>query len=355
VATNDPTPAAARAASLPPPSLSTTNVLLGVLVAVVLAGTMKLAASVLVPLALAVFVAYLLAPVMAFLGRRGVPEALTLPVTLGLLVACLGGLEVLVAQTVTEIAARAPFYERRLETLAEGLLTSLGASGQALRDVDWVGQVAGAASDLVSVLFGSVIGFVGNLVLVVTYTVFILLGRKSFGTNLARAWDKPRADEIRTVLGQINLQVQRYLTTKILLSAVTGVLMYVTLVLFGVDFALFFGLLGFLLSFIPTVGSAIAALLPIGLALLQFESPLMALWVALSLIAIQQLIGNVVEPKLLGRRLNLSPIVVLFALVLFGWLWGFWGMVMSVPLMASLKIAMSHTRSLKPIAVMLEG
>ena len=328
--------------------------LLGILVAIVVAAALKIAAGILIPLVLAVFLVYLLAPVMAWLSRRGVPEALTLPVTIILLVGFAVVLQVFVSLTVAEISARAPFYSERFERLAERVLEAVGGNAHAFQEVDWVGQVSGAVSALTVGIFGSVISFVGNLVLVTAYVIFLLLGRKSIAQNLARAFDPDRAAEIRTVLGQVNQQVQQYIATKIVLSAITGGLMYAVLMIFGVDFALFFGLLGFLLNFIPTVGSAIAATLPILLSILQFDEAITVIGVALSLIAIQQIIGNAIEPKVMGERLNMSPIVVLFSLVFFGWLWGFWGMVLSVPLMATLKIAMSHSKSLKPFAVMLE-
>lgn len=328
--------------------------LLGILVAIVGAAALKVASGVLIPLVLAIFLVYLLAPVMAWLARRGVPEALTLPGTMILLIGFAVVLQIFISITVTEIADRAPFYADRFEILASRLLEAVGSNARALQQVDWVGQVTGALSDLTVGLFGSVISFVGNLVLVTAYAIFLLLGRKSFATNLSRAVAEERAEEIRNVLTQVNTQVQQYIATKIVLSAITGGLMYGALVIFGVDFALFFGLLGFLLNFIPTVGSAIAAILPILLSLLQFDSALTVAGVAISLIGIQQIIGNAIEPKVMGERLNMSPIVVLFALVFFGWLWGFWGMVLSVPLMATLKIAMSNSRALKPIAVLLE-
>jgi AI-2 transport protein TqsA len=329
--------------------------LLGVLTAIAVAFTLRLAAGVLLPFVLALFLAYLLAPIMSALAKRGVPERLTLPVAMLALVSLVIPLEMVVMRTVEQITERMPFYTARAEELTQSLADSLGAHGRTLSVATWADDISGALGQLAVDLFGSVITFVGNLVLVITCTVFMLLGRRSVEKNVERAFDPARVRELREIFEQANAQVQRYLVTKVVLSLVTGFLMYVVLALFEVDFASFWGLLGFLLNFIPTLGSAVAAVLPITVALLQFEGrEIDALWVAACLIGIQQIIGNFIEPKVQGDRLNLSPIVVLFALVLFGWLWGFWGMVLSVPLMAILKTIFEHTRSLRPVAIMME-
>jgi predicted PurR-regulated permease PerM len=334
--------------------MGTLGALLGVLVAIMVAAGLREASGVLVPLVMAFFLSYLLTPLMDFLSRRGLPVLLTLPVVLLGLLGALALLEVLVVNTVDEIAEKAPYYGQRLEEMAKDLAERLGGRRGPLANFDWVRSLTGSLSEITVDVFGEMVNFAANLALVLTYTAFILLGRASFAPKVARAFSTSRAHEIMDVLDKVNLQIQRYVVAKILLSMATGVCMGLACWVQGVDFALFWGLLGFLLNFIPTVGSAVAAMLPIALSLVQFESPLRALGVALSLIAIQQVIGNFIEPSVQGRQLNLSPIVVLFALVFFGWLWGLWGMVLSVPLVAVLKIIFEHNRALKPFAVMLE-
>jgi len=328
--------------------------LLAVLVAIFAAAALKATAGILIPLVLAIFLCYLLGPVMSFLARHRVPEGLTIPASMLLLVVALIPLNAVVVSTIGEIENRIPYYAMRFQDIADATLGALGADADFLTEANWVEEISGALSSLTVSMFGSVISFVGKLVLVITYTVFILLGRKGFEANIRRAFSARRASNLEDIFEQMNLQIQKYIATKILVSFATGFSMFLALMFFGVDFALFWGMLGFLLNFIPTVGSAIAAILPIGVAFLQFENPISAVWVAVVLIAIQQLIGNVIEPAIQGKRLNMSPIVVLFALVFFGWLWGFWGMVMSVPLMAVIKIVFEHTPALKPFAVMLE-
>ena len=331
-----------------------TTALLAVLVAIFGAAALKATSGIIIPLILAIFLCYLLSPIMSWLAEHRVPEGLTIPCAMLVLVIALIPLNAVIVSTIFELQNRVPFYAMRFEDIAGSLLDSLGTDANVLNEVNWVEDISGALTSITVTMFGSVIGFVGNLVLVVTYTAFILIGRKGFQANIERAFSQDRASELKAIFAKMNQQIQRYIATKIMLSLGTGFAMFLVLLLFGVDFALFWGLLGFLLNFIPTVGSLIAVLLPIGVALLQFSQPIDVVWVAISLVAIQQVIGNVIEPALQGKRLNMSPIVVLFALVFFGWLWGFWGMVLSVPLMAVLKIVFEHTPALKPIAILLE-
>jgi predicted PurR-regulated permease PerM len=328
--------------------------LLSVIAIVMGAMALRALSSILIPLVLAVFLCYLLLPVMGGLAKRGIPEKLTLPVTLVFLVGCLFVLDLVVVKTTDEIVNRVPFYVERIESLSAQLLTTFGEQAEVFQEVDWVGGLSGAAQSLTVGLFGNLITFVINLILVFTYTGFILIGRKSLKKNLERAFSSDRARDLQKIVEQVNGKIQQYIATKISLSLLTGFLMFVVLASFGVDFALFWGLLAFLLNFIPSLGSAVAVLLPIFVALLQFESSINVLWLGIILLIIQQVIGNVLEPAIQGNQLNMSPIIVLFSLVFFGWLWGFWGMVLSVPLVSALKIILENSTALKPIAILME-
>ena len=341
----------------PKPHLERSRVvptLLGVLVAIAAAAALRATSSVLIPLVLAIFLCYLILPVMNFLKRFRVPEALTLPASLLLIVGMIFLLNLVVVQTVGEIQEAMPRYTERMTELSDGLIAHLGDRAELIQEVDWVSEVSEALTGMTVSVFGSVVNFIGKLVLVIMYMAFIMVGRQSFVRNLGRAFSQERATEVQDIVQKVNVQIQRYIAGKIVVSFATGFLMFIVLWFFGVDFALFWGLMGFLLNFIPTVGSLIACLLPIVISLFQFGDPMKTVYVGLCLIGVQQAIGNGVEPALMGQRLNLSPLVVLFALVFFGWLWGFWGMVLSVPLMATLKIVFEHTQSLQPIAIMME-
>ena len=132
------------------------------------------------------------------------------------------------------------------------------------------------------------------------------------------------------IFGNINRGVQRYLITKTLISLITGILAYLILLLFGVDFPLVWGLLTFLLNYIPNIGSVIATIPPVFVVFVQHGSAFPALWVALLLIGVQSTMGNFVEPRAMGKSLNLSPLVVILSLIFWGFIWGPVGMVLAV-------------------------
>ena len=158
---------------------------------------------------------------------------------------------------------------------------------------------------------------------------------------------------INEVIKKIDSQVQRYLAIKTIVSLITGILVTVVLMIFGVDFAIVFGFLTFILNYIPNIGSFIATAFPVAIAAFQFETFWPAFWLLIILIAMQMAMGNIVEPRLMGEGLGLSPLVILFFLFFWGWLWGIPGMILAVPLAAIIKIVCSNIPSLQFVAVLM--
>jgi len=196
---------------------------------------------------------------------------------------------------------------------------------------------------LLSHTFGTTVSLFTMISLVTIFVIFLLAGRD------------PRAIR-QGVYAEIDQQIRSYIATKVLLSALTGVLVWITLVVFGLQLAAVFALLAFLLNFIPSIGSIIATVLPIPIAVAQFGGDI---WRLLAVIvipgAIQMAIGNGLEPKLMGDELKLHPIVILISLSFWGLLWGPVGMLLAVPIMASLRIVMSRFATTRPMANLLAG
>ncbi|HNR32987.1 MAG TPA: AI-2E family transporter, partial [Candidatus Hydrogenedentes bacterium] len=189
---------------------------------------------------------------------------------------------------------------------------------------------------------GTAMSIVSNVFLVLIFTAFLLMGRA------------PRA--VRTgAYAEIDRHVRRYIAIKVALSALTGILVAGTLYLLGLELAGIFGLLAFFLNFIPSVGSIVATLLPVPLAIAQYENPWMVLPVVAVPGAIQIAIGNGIEPKMMGEGLNLHPVTVLLALAFWGLLWGVVGMVLAAPLTAVVRIVLLHFETVRPIAELMAG
>ena len=217
---------------------------------------------------------------------------------------------------------------------------------------------------LENVNLGSLLGWLGGsvgnlltaLILVGIYTGFLFAEQKVMDSKLeALAGNPEKAIRLRAILGEIGSSVQGYIWMKTLISLVTGLLSYVVLRLVGVDFAAVFALLIFLLNFIPNIGSILGVLLPALLTLVQFDTLTPFLVITLGLGAVQFLIGNLVEPALMGKSLNLSSLMIILSLTFWGMLWGIPGMFLSVPIMVMFAIVCARFESLRSIAVMLSA
>jgi predicted PurR-regulated permease PerM len=200
---------------------------------------------------------------------------------------------------------------------------------------------------------GPFFSFLTNLFLIFIFLIFMLAGRGKTKAKIENSFNPERAEKILGVIRNIDKQVQKYLVIKTLSNLITGVMAAVVLVIFGVDFAVVFGFLTFLLNYIPNIGSFIATALPVLIAAFQFETLWPAFWVFIIITAFNLVISNVLEPKLMGQGLGLSPLFVLFALFFWGWLWGIPGMILAVPIVVIIKIVCSNIPSLRFIEVLM--
>jgi len=190
--------------------------------------------------------------------------------------------------------------------------------------------------------------------LTLIFFFFMLMESPYLNNKIDRAFSCENANKLKNIVSSISIDTSRYLGTLFLISMVTGALVWLILEVMGVELAIGWGVLAFLLNFIPTVGSIVATVPPVMMAVLQFSPgyvrPAMVL---LLLFAVQFGIGNFVTPKLVGDKLGLSPVVIMLSLMLWGTIWGIPGAILSVPIAAIVKIVCENFESLKPIAVMM--
>ena len=197
--------------------------------------------------------------------------------------------------------------------------------------------------NIVTNTFGTILGLIRSMFFVIIFVIFLLLGRN------------PHADHSHVYLDVVQ-KIRRYIGIKTLTSAVTGVLIWTILRLVGLKLAVAFGILAFLLNFIPSIGSIISTLLPIPIAVVQFQSsPWLIVFVVGVPGLVQNLIGNIIEPKLQGEGLNLHPVTVILALAFWGLIWGIVGMFLAAPITATLRVFLMQFDTLKPIGKLLAG
>ncbi len=314
-----------------------TNALLIAAAFVVIVAGVKAADDIMVPFLLAVFIATIAATPVFWLHRRRVPFGLAIAAVALALIVALVGVGALVADSARAFLEQMPFYQKRLLELAGGtmeMLRSLGIdlSGVPLLEAFDPGEVFAMAGNTL-LGFGSVLS---NGFLILLTVIFMLAEATSFPRKLRDVLSDP--DDL-PYFERVAENINRYFGIKTTVSLGTGVTVTLFLALVGVDFPVLWGLLAFMLNYVPTIGSFIAALPPVLLALVQL-GPTHAAVAAAGYVAVNIVLGSVVEPRFMGRGLGLSTLVVFLSLVFWGWVLGPVGMLLSVPLTMTVKIAL---------------
>ncbi len=321
------------------------------IIALILVGfVLKAAQVVVVPLIIAWLLSYLLAPVINFMARRRIPPGLSVFLTLVLLLSVCYLSGVFVYARAAGFVEEYPKYADRLSEIGADLAMRFTLPENSLEGINWPQEVG---KRLVTIT-GSFVGFLSNLLMVFFFLVFMLMGKPYARRKIRHAFPGHQAERIAAVTQSITHQISRYLSIKVMISAITGLLVWALLVAIGVDFPVTWAVLAFLLNFIPMVGSILATIPPVLIALVQFyPNGWAAAGVLAGLLLIQQTMGSFLEPKLTGESLNLSPVVILVSLIFWGWLWGIIGALLSVPIAVAIKIVCENFEALKPISVLM--
>ena len=324
-----------------------------VIIVIFIAGVvLRLAKPVLFPFFLAIFLSFVLYPILDFLTRLKIPKFISILFILVITFLLIYLFGTLFYSSGKSFAAEFPKYGQKINSILLSIQERFELNQLKWEPINWVEQLdlSRIGGFLLSSL-GPFFTFLSNLFLIFIFLVFILAGRGQTKTKISNSFSEDRALIINEVIKKIDSQVQRYLAIKTIVSLITGILVTVVLMIFGVDFAIVFGFLTFILNYIPNIGSFIATAFPMAIAAFQFETLWPAFWLMLILVIIQMLMGNFVEPRLMGKGLGLSPLVILFFLFFWGWLWGIPGMILAVPIAAIIKIVCNNIPSLKFVGV----
>lgn len=319
---------------------------------VIVVSGLKMAGPLLVPFLLAVFIAMIVSPLLAWLKSFRVPSVLAILMVVLLLLGVGLILGAVIGSSLTDFRQEVPAYSQKLSAMSERAQQWLSLRGFEIDAQQWQNSFdPGAVMKLVGSTLASFGNVMTNAVMILLTVIFILTENIGFGEKLRLARGKGVSAEW---LSKFSGSVHSYLAIKAAISAGTGVIIFIWLTILGVDYAVLWGLLAFLLNFVPTVGSFIAAVPAVLLALVQLG----ALYAGLSLggfIVVNLVMGNVIEPRLMGKGLDLSPLVVFVSLVLWGWVLGPVGMLLSIPLTIMIKIALESQPETRWISVMLGG
>jgi len=316
----------------------------------VIAG-LREASGILVPVAFAAFITVLLSPVVRLLRRYGVPVAIAIPLLIVALIALLVLVGSFVGSSLTAFSVAMPRYQAKVLDIVGSLTLWLGSHG--IR--------TNVTKLLATVDTGKVLAIVGNAltqlasmlsytILVLLMVVFLLFDAVDLPARLRLALRRP--DEELVQVRQVASEIKHYIVLKTYLCLTTSTVTLIVLSIMGVDFAPLWALLALILGYVPNIGPFVASAPPVLLALLQKGPGHMMIVLGL-LATLHTVVGNVIEPQLLGRRLGLSSFVVFVSLIIWGWIWGTGGMLLSVPLTMTIKILLENSRDWRWLAVLM--
>ncbi len=317
--------------------------LLAVTTVVLVLAFLKWSHAVTMPLAFAVFLIALLWPLQEKLARR-MPRWASLALTVLVLLLALGVFLGALVWSAELMADRLPQYSGKLRQVHAQAQGALGSYGLALPE-------SGGGGEAGKLLLKAAYESVSQILLILALTILGLVEVSTFRAKAERAFRQPRhGQELVTSARAITEKFQRYLWARTMAAVLQGVAVTLLSWALGLDLALVWGLLAFLLNFIPTIGSVLAVIPPTLFALVQFDGAGRALGVLAAMSALQLVMGNYLDPLIQGKLLKLSPVVVLVSIVFWGWVWGIPGALLGVPIMVGVVIACDHYPATRWIA-----
>ncbi|MEE4114524.1 MAG: AI-2E family transporter [Marinilabiliaceae bacterium] len=311
--------------------------------------------SIIVPFILAVLFWFMIRIVRSLLMKiryiKKLPAGLLTTFSTLVMLAVLGSFATLISSNIQQLSLALPQYESNINIIVDSINQKFS--------IDIAGLIVDYTADfdfagILTDIFGVLTSLFGDVVTVLIFLLFILLEEPTFSKKLRAMYpDNNKHQHISEMIAKISTSINGYLTVKTFTSFLTGFLSYFCLLFIGVDAPLFWAFLIFILNYIPTIGSLIATLFPTIFAMLQFGDISPAILVVSIVGAIQILVGNILEPRIMGSSLNISPLVVIITLFVWGAIWGVLGMLLSVPITVMIIIVLSEFENTRPIAILL--
>jgi len=317
---------------------------------IVVAG-MKAAEAIIVPFILSAFIAIIASPPYFWFQSKGIPKFISLLLVILVFLFFVLLVGYLIGASVNDFTSKLDFYEEKLSTQIDALSSWLISTGINKEEINVKNLInPGAVFQVLSNALNEISGLFANGFLILLTVIFMLLEVASLPVKLKKISSDP--DKSITRLQSITSNINKYIGIKTAISLITGMLVTVFLTILGVDYAILWGVLAFVLNYIPTIGSIIALIPAVLLTLVQlgFVEALIAL---AGYIIINTIMGNILEPKFMGKGLGLSTLVVFVSILFWGWVFGPIGMLLSVPLTITIKIILDYSDETKWISILL--
>jgi predicted PurR-regulated permease PerM len=318
---------------------------------IIITGIMA-AESVVLPILLALFLSIIVTKPILYLRKKKIPNTVAIIIVFIGIVLIFMGLGALLGKSLANLSEDIPNYEEQFSNIVASFLGWIDHLGYNVTAQDITNRIdAGKVLKLLTNSLSELGGVMQDSILIMFIAVLMLLELDDFYIKSHVVEKKYGKNSLKS-LDRIAKSVRQYLWIQTLLSLLTGVLVSVSLVIIGVDYPILWGIVAFLLNYIPNIGSIIAAIPTILFALIQL-GPGAAFWTTLIYLVINMVVGNMIQPKVMGKGLGLSTLVVFLSLLVWGFIFGTIGMFLSVPLTMSIKIILEQNPDTKWMAVMM--
>ncbi|HUV08207.1 MAG TPA: AI-2E family transporter [Spirochaetia bacterium] len=336
-------------------SSRTANTLLIMIAFFFLVVTLKLGQPVILALLLALLLAYVMDPIMMGLKKLGMHLALAVTFTTALFLGVFFGAGTLIVSNLISFGRRLPLYQIEFVRMVNSLTNEIKKIAGDNINLDFFEEIRKLPIGSIVIQTATTIASnVTLFLLVFLFSVLILIEKYNLPRKIVKVFSAHKHSKIPVILKHVDTSLRKFIGVRTLISLSIGTASGLVLFLFGVEFAIIWGLLTFLLNFVPNIGSAIAMTLPSLFSVIQFPGTPVPLWIFASLAACQFVTGVVLEPKFMGDTLNLSLLVIFLSMFFWGWLWGPVGVILAVPMTTSLKIVLATVPSTSRFTVFLE-
>ena len=307
--------------------------------------------SLIVPVIISILFAFAILWLSKFYEKYRIPSFLAMTLSVITYILVFYFIWNIIYWNINELIVLAPSYQEKIVSLAKNLFDSLWINRNQV--TEFMSNIR--LQDIFNSIFATLTSLSSNIWAILFYTIFILLEAKYFWRKIELMVSNPdKRKDVLEVLHKIENDVKWYFFIKIVVSLMTAILSYIIMISFWLNFALFWALLVFILNFIPNIGSIIAVMFP---SLLSFVQPEFTIYTSIFMVVllttIQMIVWNVIEPKMMGNKLNLSPLVIIIALSFWWYLWWIIGMLLSVPLVVIMNIILSKFEQTRPISIFL--
>ncbi|MFZ4590013.1 MAG: AI-2E family transporter [Ignavibacteria bacterium] len=313
--------------------------------------------TILLPLFMAIIISFLFAPFYEWMKSKKIPSAVAIVIVIVTILVIANLSSVFIYTSVLSFNEELPKYIQKGEALvksSQSFIHTLGIPDQYKKSLDLTKMLNGEKiAGIVGGLVSGIAGLFTNFILILIYVAFLITELGSIKKRILKAFSSDKAKTVNETLNDILADVRKYIVGKTLVNLAHAVTITIVFYIFGLDFALIWGLFTFILAYIPNIGALIATILPFLTAMLQYDNIFTPVILLVIMAVTGSMFGNIVEPKVLGDKLNLSPLLLLFSLIFWGYLWGIVGMILSVPVMSMIKIVLSKFDSTRPISILM--